>query len=199
MIDTLTTERLVLRRPRMDDAERLAKLLNNFGVSGNLSRVPYPYTAEHARAWIGACHRGGNPNATSFVIDLEDEGAVGVIGNEPRPVACEIGYWLGEPYWGHGIMTEAIEAVLDWYFANTRSDFLSSGVFHFNMASLAIQQKLGFVETGRSVMLCMARGQEVERIDTELTRDAYEAYRTRQPGQDSEHALRERGNIKTGS
>ncbi len=199
MIDRLTTERLTLRPPRMQDAEPLAKLLNNFGVSGNLSRVPYPYTTEHARAWIGSCHRGGNPNATSFVIELGDEGAIGVIGNEPRPEACEIGYWLGEPYWGHGIMTEAIEAMLDWYFDITTSDFLSSGVFHFNMASLAIQQKLGFVETGRSVMLCMARGQEVERIDTELTRDAYEAYRTRQPGHDSDQTSRERNNTKTGS
>jgi len=70
-------------------------------------------------------------------------------------------------------MTEAMRAVLWWYFASTRADLVLSGVFHFNMASLAIQQKLGFVETGRSVVHCLARGQDVEHIDTELTRDAY--------------------------
>jgi RimJ/RimL family protein N-acetyltransferase len=81
-----------------------------------------------------------------------------------------IGYWLGEPFWNRGFMTEAAIAILDWYFGATTSVSVSSGVFHFNRASLAVQKKLGFTETGRSFRLCLARKEEVRHIDTELTR-----------------------------
>ena len=46
----LTTRRLTLRLPTMADAERVALLLNNFAVAGNLSRVPYPYHLSDAKA-----------------------------------------------------------------------------------------------------------------------------------------------------
>ena len=61
-------------------------------------------------------------------------------------------------------------AILDWYFGATASVSVSSGVFQFNRASLAVQRKLGFTETGRSFRLCLARKEEVSHIDTELTR-----------------------------
>ncbi len=84
-----------------------------------------------------------------------------------------IGYWLGKPHWGRGIMTEAARAVVNWYFASTGAEVLYSGVFHFNAASLAIQHRLGFTETGRSTLLCLARNAELEHIDTILTRERF--------------------------
>ena len=50
-----------------------------------------------------------------------------------------------------------------------------SGVFAFNAASLAVQKKLGFIETGRSRLHCLARAADLEHIDTELTRSAWTA------------------------
>jgi RimJ/RimL family protein N-acetyltransferase len=67
-------------------------------------------------------------------------------------------------------MSEAVRGALEWYFTATNADVLASGVFHFNKPSLAIQKKLGFTETGLSSRLCLARGEEVRHIDTELTR-----------------------------
>jgi RimJ/RimL family protein N-acetyltransferase len=55
---------------------------------------------------------------------------------------------------------------------------IHSGVFHFNAASLAIQKRLGFTETGRSWLLCLARDAEVEHIDTQLTLGVWKARRT---------------------
>ena len=74
-------------------------------------------------------------------------------------------------------MSEAVRASLEWYFEATAAMTLASGVFHFNKASLAIQKKMGFTEIGTSARLCLARGEEVRHIDTELTRTAWMAHR----------------------
>jgi RimJ/RimL family protein N-acetyltransferase len=74
-------------------------------------------------------------------------------------------------------MSEAVGAALAWFWATSDLDVLRSGVFHFNKASLAIQRKFGFVETGTGPLLCLARGEEVRHIDTELTRAAWEKRR----------------------
>jgi len=72
-------------------------------------------------------------------------------------------------------MTEAVIASLDWLFSVSDEPAVYSGVFHFNAASLAIQTKLGFTQTGRSTLLCLARGAEVEHIDTIMTRSVWKA------------------------
>jgi RimJ/RimL family protein N-acetyltransferase len=167
---TLETDRLLLRQPRLDDAPRIARLLNNFRVAGNLARVPYPYGERDATAWLRTWRPDRAPAETGFTIDLPGEGLIGHCGFHPDAQGTVIGYWLGEPFWNRGFMTEAARAVLEWYFEVTAATFVASGVFHFNKASLAIQKKLGFTETGSSYRLCLARKQEVRHIDTELTR-----------------------------
>jgi RimJ/RimL family protein N-acetyltransferase len=166
----LSSRRLVLRQPRADDAPRIARLLNNFRVAGNLSRVPYPYCEADAVAWLKLARPGRPPGETSFAVDLAGEGLIGICGFHPDVQGVVIGYWLGEPFWNRGFMTEAAAAVLDWYFGVTAASFVGAGVFAFNRASLAVQKKLGFTETGNSYRLCLARKQEVRHIDTELTR-----------------------------
>lgn len=168
----LQSKMLRLRAPDMADVHRMTEYLNDFEVAGNLARVPHPYHLEHAQKWIEtAPHR---PDRSIFAIEHTDHGFVGNVGFRHSGGAATIGYWLGRPFWNQGIMTEAMITALKWYFTITRSDVVLSGIFHFNMGSLAIQQKLGFVETGRSVTRCLARGKDVEHIDTELTRDAFE-------------------------
>ena len=171
----LKTRRLTLRQPKLNDAERLAQYLNNFGVAGNLSRVPYPYRLADAKAWLRTWRPDTPAAATGFTIDLEGEGLVGHVGFHHDEQGTVIGYWLGEPYWNRGFMSEACAAALGWYFDITAAPAIGSGVFHFNKASLAIQKKLGFTETGSSYRLCLARGEEVRHIDTELTRDSWAA------------------------
>jgi RimJ/RimL family protein N-acetyltransferase len=182
MTPLIETPRLRLRGPGYGDARRLADYLGNFAVSGNLSRVPHPYTVDHAWDWLSRWRADAVPAETQFVLELKGEGAVGVAGFHMENSAAAIGYWLGEPHWGQGLMSEALYAILDWYFDVTNSDIVLSGVFHFNMASAALQMKFGFVETGRSSRHCLARGEEVEHIDTELTREAYVLSRPKPKG-----------------
>jgi RimJ/RimL family protein N-acetyltransferase len=167
---TLETSRLLLRPPRPADAERLARLLNNFAVSGKLARVPYPYRLADAQWWLGTWRADKPVGETGFTIDLPGEGLIGHCGLHPDGGEVVIGYWLGEPYWNRGFMSEAAAAVVDWYFEASGAPHLDSGVFAFNKASMVVQKKLGFVETGEGKKHCLARGEDLRHIDTRLTR-----------------------------
>ena len=175
---TLQTQRLLLRPAQIGDAEPIARYLNDFDVAGNLARVPFPYHLGDARAWL----RTRRPNLpiedTNFSIELPGHGLVGHVGFHLGGQGPIIGYWLGKPFWGQGIMTEAVAACLGWFFDASPAPVIYSGVFHFNAASLAIQTRLGFTQTGRSTLLCLARGAEVEHIDTQLTRSVWKARNT---------------------
>ena len=175
---TLQTQRLLPRPAQIGDAEPIARYLNDFDVAGNLARVPFPYHLGDARAWL----RTRRPNLpiedTNFSIELPGHGLVGHVGFHLGGQGPIIGYWLGKPFWGQGIMTEAVAACLGWFFDASPAPVIYSGVFHFNAASLSIQTKLGFTEIGRSTLLCLARGAEVEHIDTQLTRSVWKARNT---------------------
>jgi len=170
---TLRTRRFVLREAAVSDAEPIARYLNDFEVAGNLARVPFPYHLSDAKAWLRTRRPGLPLEETNFAIDLPGTGFIGQVGFHMSRSGPVIGYWLGQPFWGRGIMTEAVTASLDWFFSATRAERVISGVFYFNAASLAIQLRLGFTQTGRSTLLCLARNAEVEHIDTEITRRAW--------------------------
>ena len=87
-----------------DDAPALARYLGNERVSMNLAaRHPRPYTEEHAKAWISLCAMEADP--VDFAIASDEEAVGGLSLSLQRGVrgkAAEIGYWVGEPYWGRG-------------------------------------------------------------------------------------------------
>lgn len=159
--------RLTLRRPVLDDAPAIAAGLNNFNVARWLGPVPFPYALADAHHWLGTLPADQTPLACNFAIELDGHGLVGCISHRE-----EIGYWLAEPFWGRGLMTEAAEAVLAWQFENGIEQ-IRSGIIAGNAASLNVQKKLGFVETGMSTMSSRPLGKDVDRIDTLLTRDAF--------------------------
>jgi RimJ/RimL family protein N-acetyltransferase len=172
---TLRTPRFILRPPQQGDAELIARYLNDFAVAGNLARVPFPYHLSDAKAWLRTRVPGLPVEETTFSIDLPGEGLAGHVGFHRAPQGPVLGYWLGQPFWSRGIMSEAVAAALEWFFEASPAPVLHSGVFYFNTASLRIQAKLGFTETGRSKLVCLARDTEVEHIDTQLTRSVWKA------------------------
>jgi RimJ/RimL family protein N-acetyltransferase len=181
MTPQLETRRLILRLPAPSDAEAVVRYLNNFAVAGNLARVPYPYSRTDADAWLGQHPPGRPPEETQFAIELKGVGYIGQVGFHTDVIGPVIGYWLGEPFWHRGIMTEAAGAALDWYFGASAAEFIRSGVFAFNRASLAVQKKLGFTVTGASTRHCLARNEELRHIDTELSRAGWVERRARVP------------------
>ena len=172
MTPILRTERLVLRPPQASDAEDIVKNLDDFDVAGNLARVPFPYRLADAQAWLMTRRHIKGADQANFAI-LHEGAYMGQVGFHPGPKGPIIGYWLGKPFWGKGFMSEAAYVALDWFFGASGMTKIHSGVFVFNRASLAVQNKLGFTEIGRSTLRCLAREAEVEHIDTDLTRERF--------------------------
>ena len=98
---------------------------------------------------------------------------IGGIGLTGLDAEREFGYWLGSAHWGQGLATEAANAFLAYCFERLGAETIRSGVFVGNDASLRVQEKLGFVRTGRRTVHCLARAADMEHIDTILTRERF--------------------------
>jgi RimJ/RimL family protein N-acetyltransferase len=176
---TLKTDRLTLRAPLRSDAPRIARFLNNFAVVGKLAVVPYPYAESDAHSWLDQWRADKPAGDTPFMLDLPGEGIIGNCSMHTNSAGkTALGYWLAEPFWNRGFVTEAATAVVEWYFTATGAQYIESGLFHFNKASLAVQKKLGFTETGEGMLHCLARGEALRHIDTRLTRTDWMARKT---------------------
>ncbi|MGH7002099.1 MAG: GNAT family N-acetyltransferase [Stellaceae bacterium] len=144
--------RIQLRRWRADDLEALVRYANNRNVSRNIrDRFPYPYTRTDAEAWITLCDQQGEP-VLNFAIDLDGE-AIGGIGFERftdvHRLTVEIGYWLGEPFWGRGIATAALMRATIYGFETLGVERIEAGVFDGNSASARVLEKAGYTFEGR--------------------------------------------------
>ena len=141
--------RLALRAPDRADAVRLAGLANDYAVCSMTTRMPYPYGLPDAHAFIDLAEGQDPARERTFVIDHADEGVVGAVGfhtGEDR--ALELGYWVGRPYWGRGLATEAALAALDWARTGWRRRMAVAGHFEDNLASARVLDKAGFLYTG---------------------------------------------------
>ena len=169
MEQELITARLRLRPIRRSDAPRVQALCGNWNVARMLSRVPYPSPVQVVEGWTGAQAAAWESGlAYNFAIEYRD-GLIGVVGVSRRDDGgYEIGYWLGEPWWGQGLMTEAVGRVVDFARATLGLDRLRSDYFADNPASGRIQKKCGFRITGRGRLNSQSRGCEVEAVFTEL-------------------------------
>ncbi len=168
----ITTERLVLRAPVERDLPAIADLLSDIAVSRMLARVPHPYRLDDARRWYEAIRRPGAEDWRIFVIGFEGR-AVGSIGFRNRAGEQTIGYWLGRPYWGRGLMSETARAAIEWFFSANDDAALYSGVFEDNPASLRIQEKLGFEVIGNGLEDCVATGEPRRELKTRLWRGKF--------------------------
>lgn len=163
----IETARLVLRPPTTADLDDIVAEINDFAVARMLARVPFPYRAADAedfRAWSRT-----SDNDVNLVVARQDR-TIGCIGLNDIRSTCEFGYWLGRAHWRQGLASEAGRAFLDFCFAELDTDTIRAGAFADNPASLRVQEKLGFEPTGISFRRSLARGSEVEHIDTVLTR-----------------------------
>ena len=89
-----------------------------------------------------------------------------------RDDGYNLGYWLGEPFWGAGLMSEAARAFVAHFFAMKPDDVLYSGAFSENAASLRIQEKLGFRRDGGNMFYSRPRDGEFPHVRPRLPRAA---------------------------
>ena len=172
----LKTDRLTLRPPRPSDAARITELIGNWNVIRWLAMPPYPYQLKDAEDYISRTldrEPTGETCSLMLTIDGDVIGNIGY-GAPGESPTVRIGYWLGEPYWGKGYMTEAVTAAIDHYFATTRANEIFSGILIGNSASLRVQQKLGFELVRESEIFCVPRGEKLVHFETRLSRARHE-------------------------
>jgi RimJ/RimL family protein N-acetyltransferase len=178
---TLRTQNLALRRLRLYDAEPLFALFNNWNVIRFLSSPPWPYLPEDSRLFAGGIV-ARSPELGEDVLAITHAGKfAGVISvrhreanNLQRGAGPNVGYWIGEPLWGRGFMTEALHAVVRHLFESTTIGAIYSGAFTENAASLRVQAKVGFVRDGDTTLFSTPRGGDFPHVNTVLTRERFE-------------------------
>ncbi len=143
----LRSEKFYLRGWQMGDAQSLQQHANNINISKFLfDSFPFPYTIEEARRWI-ATHLNQAPlTILAIIIDEKACGAIEVKpGKDIYRKTGHMGYWLGEPFWGHGIMTEAVRLITNYAFERFDLVRIQSTVNDNNPASMRVLEKAGFV------------------------------------------------------
>jgi RimJ/RimL family protein N-acetyltransferase len=158
----IETKRLKLRPVVMSDAPRIARFCDDPGVGRMLAMTPLPYLEAAAEGWIMTLNaRAPLERDFVFAAELEGEGLIGCVGaHKSEQGDVEIGYWLGRPYWGRGLGSEAVGAFVAE--ANALGA-LNAGHFVDNPASGRLLEKVGFAYTGETKrMFSMGRGASVD-------------------------------------
>ena len=176
----IRSERLKLRPLSAHDAERLCEIFSNWNVIRMLVAPPWPYTRTDAEEFIkGALNPASENQEAPFAI-TEGGLLIGCIGARVREAGDlqrgagpHIGYWLGQPYWGRGYMTEAARAFISHIFTIWRGDTIYSGAFADNAASLRVQRKLGFTVDGDAEVYSRPRDAAFSHLNTALTRTRF--------------------------
>ena len=139
-----------LRQWRLTDETALVKYANNRKIWLNLrDAFPHPYTLADAREYLSRHRNEDFPNV--FAID-NNGAAIGSIALHPQDdvhrLSAEIGYWLGEPFWGKGVTTRAVKAICQYGFSRLHLVRIYAAVFEWNPASMRVLEKAGFVREG---------------------------------------------------
>lgn len=178
--NAIRTKRLLLRPLHPGDAEVICLQIADWEVMRWLSQPPWPYTLQDAIDFIQS-RPAHDLATTSFAITREDA-LVGILdlrvnpaGRSQRGPGPILGFWLARSHWGSGYMTEAAGGLLAYAFAAGVGDTIYSGAFADNTASLRVQEKLGFVRDGETMLYARPRRAKFPHVNTKLTRSAFRA------------------------
>jgi RimJ/RimL family protein N-acetyltransferase len=129
------------------DVPDIAALANNKKIFEVLARLPSPYTWADATAFVDIFAQRANERV--YAIASGEGGFIGAVGfHFDSDEAPELGYWLGEPYWGKGYMSEATDALVRAAQATRQFPRIKAQALTTNAASRRILEKTGFTLVG---------------------------------------------------
>lgn len=145
-------DKCFIREWRKEDAKNLAEMLNNKKILDNLrDGLPYPYTQKDAEEYINSMLSADKTKTFAFAVTVNDI-AIGSIGvfrcNNIHFRTAEMGYYIGEQYWGKGIGTSAVKQTINYIFSNTDIIRIFAEPFAYNTASCRVLEKAGFIFEG---------------------------------------------------
>lgn len=165
---TLETRRLFLRWPRANDCAQLAEIIGEKVVAEETATFPHPFTLKHAEDRV---LRGRDLNLSGKGVSLvlsyrkDPTRAVGLVGisampNED-PAELGMGYLLARPLWGQGLMTEAVQALIDAAFLYSEVSSISAAARVTNPGSRRVLERCGFQFAGSGMAVRPAWGDTV--------------------------------------
>ena len=140
-----------IRNWSLQDKPAIVKYANNRNIWLNLrDNFPHPYTESDADTYLESV--ADQYPETDFAIATPDEVIGGIslkLKEDVSRKSAELGYWLGEPFWGQGIATAAVGAIVEYGFSHFDIVRIWAEVFEWNPASIRVLEKAGFQLEGR--------------------------------------------------
>lgn len=191
---SLTTERLRLRPFELTDAPAVERLAGEREIAAGTLTVPHPYPRGAAEAWIAAhAERRARGDCVIFAVverapgadaDAPGDSLRGAIGLDLDDAhrRAELGYWIGRPFWGRGLATEAARAVLDHGFGTLGLHRIHAAYFAHNARSGRVLEKLGMRREGTLREHYLKWGRFTDSVVMGILRDEHEALRAGHEG-----------------
>jgi RimJ/RimL family protein N-acetyltransferase len=143
---TIRTQRLLLRAPRSSDLADLVALANNWKVIEPTAVMPFPYGMADGELFLSSLDDAAKPRA--YAMTCADDRLMGIISLKIEPgQPPELGYWLGEPFWGQSFAPEAAIGLLDAVRTIGLAPVVKARVLANNPASARVLEKAGFTIT----------------------------------------------------
>jgi ribosomal-protein-alanine N-acetyltransferase len=141
----IRTERLLLRRPDVNDLDAMFEIMSNPVAMRYWSTLPHA-SRDVTRPWLDQMIARTATGGEDFIIEFDGR-VIGDVGAGRLP---DFGFMIHPDYWGRGFATEASAAFIEHAFRNTAATELLADVDPRNAASLRVLDRLGFKETGRA-------------------------------------------------
>ncbi|WP_040557003.1 GNAT family N-acetyltransferase [Reinekea blandensis] len=161
MRPTLTTPRLVLRPYRLSDAPRVQQLAGDKIIADMTANIPHPYRDGMAEAWIeqhDAWFQAGSTISLAITLNTQDA-IIGTVSLSQIHQGCgNLGYWLGVPFWGQGIATEAAREMVRY------------GFEEFGLTTIVAQHLQANPRSGRVIEKCGLTYQNTDTVNGRLVK-----------------------------
>lgn len=142
---------ITLRPWHLDDVSDLVALANNKNIAQFMADVfPHPYTIENGKTFIAFATSNPNSKIFAIIVNNKPVGSIGLhLQTDILKKNAEIGYWIGEAYWGKGIITKAVPQMVDYGFKHLDIVRIFARIFGTNKASQKVMEKCGFILEGK--------------------------------------------------
>ena len=161
-----------LRPLVISDAETIARLGNNPKIAGYMRDVfPNPYHLENAITFVNNVKDQKPTKVFAILADGQQVGCCGIFPKEDvARMNAEVGYWIGEEYWGKGIATQALKLITAYGFDELGMNRIYASVFIPNKASARVLEKGGFTYEGTHRESVLKNGQYFDELFYSLLR-----------------------------
>lgn len=162
----LQLETCAVRSWETGDVPSLVRHANNRKIWLNLrDRFPHPYTERDGRNFIHTARRMTPETFFAIAVDRAAVGGIGfVLYPDVERVSAEVGYWVGEAFWGRGVVTEALVAITRYAIETHQLTRLFAVPFAYNTASCRVLEKAGYTLEARLRRSAIKDGQIVDQF-----------------------------------